>query len=150
MSGLEHPEIETAVSCFLLYAASGAKWVSRRRLPSRLDAELLPGNGRQKRNDVALDFDLARFLGLNHEVVFELAAAESLVAQMEGQHFVPGAAQGNLLRRNVLDDEENLSLLFLLFDLALLFGLSLFMLMVTLVWLYLEILRLLAKLNNRK
>src|ERR1039458_2667053 len=88
---------------------------SANRLPRRLDAELLAGNGREKRDDIALDFDFARFPGFDQQIVLELAAAEGLVAQTEDEHFVSGAAQRNLFRRNVLDDEEDFSIFFLFF-----------------------------------
>ena len=75
----------TTASCRKGVATAG-------RLPGLLGAELLTGNGRQERHDVALDSDFARFLDLNYEVVLELAAAEGLVAQMEDEHFILGAA----------------------------------------------------------
>jgi hypothetical protein len=49
------------------WVSAKAPWVRRRRrLPNRVDAELLTGNGREKRDDVSLNFDLARFSGLHH------------------------------------------------------------------------------------
>jgi hypothetical protein len=50
------------------------------RLLSRgLDAKLLTGDGCQKRDDVAFDFDFARFLCFHQEVVLELTPLKGLI-----------------------------------------------------------------------
>src|SRR5271157_146813 len=89
-----------------------------------LTLELLSCNRRQKWDDVPLHVNPARLLGLDHQIVLELTPAEGFVAQVEDQHIVLRTAQGNLLRRNVLEDKQDLPT-FLLLRLALLLGLSL-------------------------
>src|SRR5271157_1905219 len=93
---------------------------------NRLNGKLLTGNWRQKRDDVALHVDSARFLGLHYQVVLELPPAEGVVAQVENEHIVLRTAQRNLFRRHVLDHEEDFSP-FLLIGLAFPFGLSFFL-----------------------